>query len=108
MFAPFRGPTGFAMCMGFPFGFEKSLPCGAARVAQPDPGEMEILVEQHAPALPGMPLQPGIENGLTPANESGGGGRIACGVSKSGTVAYLDRRAVEKVSPRYFGHVNLQ
>ena len=36
--------------------FENGLPCGTALVAQPDPGEMEIFVEQHAPVLPGMPF----------------------------------------------------
>src|ERR1700723_3573552 len=68
LFAPFRGPTGFTARMGIPFDFEKCLPRGAARVAQPDPCKMEIFVEQHAPVLSGMPLQLGIENSLPPAN----------------------------------------
>ena len=106
MFAPFGGPTCLAAHVGIPFSFEESFPSGAARISQSDKNEMEIFVKQYSPVLPGMLFQFGIENGLAPANEGGGGGRIAGGVTKIGAVADSDRRTVKKVWPRCFGHVD--
>ncbi len=79
--------------------FEKCFPCGAARISQPHPGEVKIFVEQNAAVLPGTLFQFGVEDDFAPANEGGGVGGIAGGVTQIGAIADPDgsgRRKVEQ------------
>jgi hypothetical protein len=84
-----------------PFRLEERLPCGTARVAQANPDEMKIFVEQNAAVLAGLLLQVGIEDDLAAANESGGVGGITGGVPEVGAIADCDGIAVKEALVRH-------